>query len=327
MLKYILKRIGYMVVVLFIISTFLFWLYRQIPGDPARMLMGDTTGMSPEAVEDLYLQIRHIMGLDYPVFVQYVRWMFNMATGELGVSMHYRRPVLDVIRTPIFWTVVLNVTVMVIVFFITIPAGIMSAVKRGSVLDNSTLVVTVIGLSIPTFLIAMIFMVVFAVFLGWLPMTGMHTPLIPEGQWAQLVDRARHMVLPVMAIVVGGMGPMTRIVRAAMCDALTEDYVRTARAKGLTEKVVIYSHAFRNALIPLVTAITGWFMGIFGGSVVIESLFSWSGMGQVMLNSLMRTDYAVAMAMQVFYALVSLVAILLMDLIYGLVDPRIRVAS
>jgi peptide/nickel transport system permease protein len=158
----------------------------------------------------------------------------------------------------------------------------------------------------------------------------MHSPLLVSGETPTLTmffDRAWHMFLPVLAMVLSSLGVMTRYVRAAMCDALTEDYVRTARAKGLREKVVIYSHAFRNVMIPLVTTITGMFMTLFGGSVVIERTFSWAGMGNVMINSIMRSDYAITMSVQVFYILVAILSLLVMDLVYGLVDPRIRIAG
>jgi len=329
MLKYILKRLGYMLIVLTIMSVFFFVLYEFMPGDRVRSFMPDTAGWTAEMIEIEYQLISDMLGIGQNPFVRYSRWITNMLTGDMGFSVFYRRPVVDVIRTPIMWTVVLNLVVMAFTLGLTIPIGIITAVKRGSLFDNGALVLTVLGISLPIFLFAMLLIIIFAVFLGWLPLMGMHSPLIVPGEVSFLTmffDRVRHMILPVMAMTLSSLGVMTRYVRATMCDALTEDYVRTARAKGLAEKVVIYSHAFRNVMIPLVTSITGMFMTLFSGSVVIESIFSWSGMGQVMLSSIMRQDYAITMSMQIFYALVAVVALLVMDLVYGLVDPRIRVA-
>lgn len=330
MLKYILKRLGYMVLILIIVSVFLFTLYEFMPGDRVRAFMGDTAGWDEGLIQAEYERIRAVLGLDQNAFVRYTRWVANIVQGDLGYSAFYRRPVLDVIRTPILWTVVLNVVVMIFTLALTIPIGILTAVKRGSVFDNSALVLTVVGISLPGFLIAMLLIILFAVVLGVLPLMGMHSPMMVQGEapfFEMLFDRIRHMILPVAAMTLSSLGVMTRFVRAAMCDALTEDYVRTARAKGLREKIVVYSHAFRNVMIPLVTSVTGMFMTLFSGSVVIERVFSWSGMGQVMINSIMRSDYAIALAMQVFYVFVAMVALLMMDLIYGLVDPRIRVQN
>jgi peptide/nickel transport system permease protein len=228
------------------------------------------------------------------------------------------------------WTVILNLVVMFFTLLLTIPIGILTAVKRGSVFDNSMLVLTVVGISLPLFLFAMLLIIIFAVLIPILPLQGMHAALLVPGEVSILTmffNRARHMVLPVTAMTLSSLGVMTRYVRATMCDALTEDYVRTARAKGLREKVVIYSHAFRNVMIPLVTSITGMFMTLFSGSVIIERIFGWSGMGQTMLESIMRQDYAITMSVQMFYVLVAIMALLLMDLVYGLVDPRIRVVK
>jgi len=317
-----------MILSLFLISMIMFSIFQFMPGDPVMLMMeGEMDTMTPEEWEAAVESIRAMMGLDGPVVYRYYRWITNMVQGNWGFSSLNRRPVLDVIRVPIMWTVILNVTALTIGFGITIPLGIFSAVKRGKAFDNSTLVFTTIGFSMPNFLVAILFVVIFAVFAGWLPMAGMSSPIPPDDTWPMIVDRLRHVVLPLLTITFVGLASMTRYVRAVMCDALTEDYIRTARSKGLREKVVIFSHAFRNALVPIVTFMAGALMGMFSGSIVIESVFNWSGMGVVMINSLFAGDYAVVMAMNMFYIGVALISILIMDLMYGLVDPRIKIAG
>jgi len=328
MLKFVLKRLVYICLTMVAISIVLFAIFQFMPGNPVlRMMEGRMDQMSPEEFEAEYAAVRAMMGLDGHIAYQYVRWVINMLRGDWGISIVHRRPVLEVIRVPIGWTVVLNLAAISIGFFITIPLGIFSAVKRGKAFDNTTMVLTTLGFSMPTFLVAILFIILFSVFWQVLPIAGMIAPIPPEGTWLRFLDRLRHMALPLMTITFVSLAGMTRYVRAAMCDALSEDYVRTARSKGLKDKVVIFSHAFRNALVPVVTLMAGTLMGMFGGSIVIENIFSWSGMGQVMIGSIFAGDYSVVMAMNVFYAVVALLSILIMDLAYGLVDPRIKVAG
>jgi len=297
-----------------------------MPGDPVLMFMADRQdGLTPAQWQAEYDAIRATLNLDGPVWRQYISWITRYVTGDWGQSLIHRRPVTDIIRVPIGWTVLLNITAITIAFIITIPLGIMSAVKRGKFFDKATMVFTTIGFSMPTFLVAILFIILFAVFLQWLPIHGMISPIPPTETLARFFDRVRHMILPIITITFVSLAGLTRYMRAAMCDALSEDYIRTARAKGLREKVVVYSHAFRNALVPIVTVMTGTLMGLLSGSVVIETIFNWSGMGTTLLSSITGGDYAVAKAIVVLFSAVSLLSILVMDITYGLVDPRIKV--
>ena len=328
MLKFICRRLIYICLSLIVITIMLFTLFRQLPGDPVlQWMLGDGTTLTPEQFDIEYARISAMLGMDGPVIYQYFRWITLLLQGDWGWSFVHNRAVLDVIRVPIGWTVVLNIAAISISFLITIPLGIFSAVKRGKAFDNGTMVFTTIGFSMPTFLVGILMIVIFAVFLQVLPTSGMISPIPPTEPFARFLDRIRFAILPLMTLTFVGLAGMTRYVRAQMCDALSEDYVRTARSKGLTEKVVIFSHAFRNALVPVVTLVAGTLIGLFAGSLVIERTFGWSGMGVVMIDSLMAGDYAIVKAMNVFYAFVSLTAILIMDLAYGLVDPRIKVAG
>lgn len=325
MLKYIIKRLGYLIFVLFLVSIILFGIFKLVPGDPAKiMIEGQRLSMSPEAYEKLYEDTRLALGLDQPVIVQYFKWAGQTLQGNLGYSTQYMKPVVDVIKVPLANTIKLNLLTMVLTFIITIPLGITTAVKKYSTYDNTVQVLSVVGYSIPSFIIALVFIFLFAVTFQIFPISGTMTAGSTLTGWADTVDKLRHMALPVMVMTFGSLGGITRYVRGAMIEALQMDYIRTARAKGLKEKVVIYVHAFRNSLIPLVTIVTGWLVSLFGGSVIIESIFNWNGMGSLLVSSLRQQDFSVAMAIQIFFVLLVLVGNLIMDLGYSLVDPRVK---
>lgn len=328
MLKYILKRLLYLVFVFFIVSIIMFGIYKCVPGDPARMMIDSSKQtVDPERYEQMYQNARERLGLNDPIPVQYVKWIGNMLTGDFGFSSQYRRPVADIVAAPIGNTVMLNIASMILVFLITIPLGIITAVKKGSVLDNTVQVGTVIGYSLPNFVIALIFIFLFTKVMPIFPISGMNTAGITGSGFEVFMDKMYHMALPCIVMTFASLGGITRYVRAAMIDVLREDYIRTARAKGLREKVVIYSHAFRNALIPIVTILTGWVVSVFAGSVVIETIFLWNGIGKVLYDALLQRDFMVVLAMQMFYVVLTLAGNLLMDLAYMVVDPRVKLNS
>ena len=222
-------------------------------------------------------------------------------------------------------TIYINIFSTLVALAITIPLGIYCAVHKRSKTDNTVQVLSIVGYSIPVYIIALIFILLFAVTLGWLPVFGMQTPGNNFTGFRAFIDRVYYMILPVLVMTVGSLGGMTRYVRAAMIEALSMDYIRTARAKGLREKVVIYSHAWRNALLPVITVLIGWFISIFSGSLIIEQMFALNGMGQLYYQGLMNNDFELALAIQMFYVLIALVGQLITDLSYGIVDPRVRV--
>lgn len=328
MLRYLLRRLIYMVLVLAVLSVVLFGIYKLVPGDPALLLV-DVSGSAanPELFARQYQEARETLGLDSPIHIQYLRWVGNLLRGDLGFSAQYRAPVSQVIGEPLKNTLLLNLSSLVLVFSIAIPLGILTAVKKDSTLDRAVGAITAVGVSLPSFLISLLFIYLFSVKLQWFPISGSGTPGVSLTGVPLLLDRLRYMALPLAVITLGSLAGITRYVRGAMIEALSEDYIRTARAKGLGEKTVIYSHAFRNALIPIVTIATNWFVSIFGGSVVIESIFLWNGIGRTLFNSLRQQDFAVVLAMQIFYVLLTLLGNLLMDVTYGLVDPRVRVGG
>ncbi len=338
MLRYILRRLVYIVILFLIITFMMYALYNLIPSDPARaQLEGMRNTLKPAEYEALYKQTRLELGLDDPLPWRYARWMgmvpdrmgdYNgILQGNFGFSNFYKKPVIDVIPEPMKFTVFINIFVTVFALGITIPLGIRTAVKKDSALDRSVQVFSVLGYSIPIHIIALVFIFLFAVVLRWFPVMGMKTAGSSYTGWAAFKDSIYHITLPVIVLVFGSLGSMTRYVRSAMIDALSMDYVRTARAKGVREKVVIYSHAWRNALLPVITIIISWFLGIFGGSTITETTFSLNGMGRLNIQALNNKDYELALAIQLFYIVISLVGRLIIDLSYGLVDPRVRITK
>lgn len=325
MLKYILKRLVYVVFVFLIVSVIMFVLYKSVPGDPvAMMLDASKKTMNPAQYEQVYQQTRERMGLDKPIPVQYAYWLGNMLTGDLGFSTKYKMPVSQIVAAPLENTLLLNICSLVLAFAITIPLGILTAVKKNSAFDQTVQVGTIVGYSLPAFVIALLAIFIFSVKLPVFPISGTASAGSTAVGMAAFGDKLYHMCLPLIVMTLTSLGSITRYVRAAMIDVLSQDYIRTARAKGLREKVVIYSHAFRNALIPLVTILTTWFVGVFGGSVVIESIFAWNGIGKVLFDGLIQRDFMVVLAMQMFYVVLTLAGNLIMDIGYALVDPRVK---
>jgi len=303
----------------------MFTLFKLSPSDPVRMYTeGLKNDMRPADFERYQEQIRVMLGLDQPLVIQYLKWMGRMLVGDFGRSLVYRQPVIEVIKAPMINTLRLEAITMFFVFLITIPLGITTAVKKGTIYDNSVQVVTILGLSLPSFIISLAAILIFSVLLGWLPVGGAYTPGIQMGGLASFLDKAKHMVLPILVMTFTSLGSLTRYIRATMIDALRMDYIRTARAKGLTEKVVIYSHAFRNSMIPFMTILISWFLSLFGGSVMIETIFNWNGMGKLYISSITSFDFAVALSLGMFYVLIGLIGNLIIDIVYTFVDPRIR---
>ena len=346
MAKYVVKRIAYMLVVLLILSFIMFMIYNMVPSNRAytdafNEVKGLSKVLSPDEVdakfEELYLQYQRKYGTDTDSkILQYARWMgfaplydgsFNgLLQGNFGYSNFFKQDVIKVIEAPMSNTIFINIFSTIAALSITIPLGIYCAVHKGKKIDSGVQVVTMVGYSMPIYIIALIFMFFFCVFWRIFPISGTKTAgAIYTSGWEEFVDMFKHICLPVIVMTFASLGGMTRYVRSSMIDALSMDYIRTARAKGLKEKVVIYSHAWRNALLPVITSIIGWFLSIFSGSVIIENTFSLNGMGKLYWTGLNNLDYELVLAIQMFYTVISLMGSLLMDISYGLVDPRVRV--
>lgn len=335
--KYIVKRIIYIVVVFFILSFLIYMIYNLLPVDKAaEAARAEITANRNLNYDERYEYWQHRYGTNGTKFERYLRWLgvypysdgsYNgLFQGNLGNSTKFGRPVAEVLVEPMKNTVFINIFATILALGITIPLGIFCAVKRGSKRDVAVQVGTIVGYSLPVFIIAIVFIWLFAVILGWFPVSGMQTAgSLNWSAWDRFWDKMYHLALPLIVMTFASLGGMTRYVRAAMIEALSMDCVRTARAKGVREKVVIYSHAWRNALLPVITLIIGWFLAIFSGSLMIENIFGLNGIGKIYYDALNGSDNEVILALQMFYIIISLVGNLIIDLVYGLVDPRVRV--
>ncbi len=320
-----------LVPVVFIISIILFGMLHAMPGDPVMLLLPiDPTGASTERDADfdrIYAETAARYGYDQPIPVQYVRWVGNTLSGNLGYSTQYSRQVTEVVAGPLRNSLVLNIGSTILAFIISIIVGIKSAVRQGKLYDRFWQVMSMVGYSLPTFFIAMILIFVFGQKLQWLPSSSMPPGSLfraDNGTIAYFLEWIRILILPTVTLTIGSFASTSRYVRNAMIESLSQDYIRTARSKGVSERNVIYSHAFRNALIPVVTVVAWGIAGMFGGSAITERMFSFNGIGNYLITGVMNRDFSLVLAMNMFYTLIALSANVAMDIGYALVDPRIK---
>ncbi len=336
MAKYIFKRLGYLLLVLLLLSFLVFVVYNMLPVDKAAdMAMQEVAANKHLSYAERYLYWQRRLGLDGNIFTRYFRWLGaapyysgafqGLLQGNLGSSVAYGKPVAEVIKEPLLNTIFLNLFATAAALGITIPLGIFCAAKRGSKRDLAVQVGTIVGYSMPVFITAILFIWLFAVKLNIFPVSGMSSIGKDYTGFRAFLDKLYHFALPLLVMTFCSLGGMTRYVRASMTEALQLDCIRTARAKGVRERRVVRSHAWRNALIPVVSLIIGWLLGIFSGSIMIENIFGINGIGKVYFDALTANDNEIVLAMQMFYILLALVGNLFVDLAYGLVDPRIRV--
>jgi peptide/nickel transport system permease protein len=322
--KYIFKRLIEMIPVLLGITIISFTAMKIAPGDP----ISHITDLNPNINEEAVKRIRAHYGLDEPMYVQYLKWLKNMLMLDFGRSFSSdNRPVIDKIFERIPITLLINILSMVLIMSIAIPIGVTSAVKQDSFFDKGTTLFVFLGFAMPTFWLALLLMILFGVKLEWLPMSGFRslnyahlTPL------AQVIDIAKHLLLPIFVSAFGHLAGMSRYMRQNMLEVIRQDYITTARAKGLDERSVIYGHALRNALLPVITLLGLSVPGLIGGSVIFETIFAIPGMGQLFYQSVMMRDYPTIMGILVIGAVLTLLGNLLADLSYSLADPRIRVS-
>ena len=312
MKKYILKRIWGGLQVMFVIATIVFLIVRVIPGDPAAVMLG------PDATAEDVSHLREQMGLNRSLPVQYAQFMGNLAVGNLGDSIFLNRPVLTALAERAEPTIFLTLFAIVIAVAIGIPTGVISAINRGKPLDQATLAGSMLAASLPSFWLGLIFMQFFAVKLGWFPVSGYGDPD------AGILERLKHLVLPAMVLGLSSSALITRFTRGNMLDVLGKDYVRTARAKGLSEFVVVMKHAFRNALIPILTIIGMTLALLLGGAVVTETVFNLPGVGNLVVSAVLRRDYPVIQGALIVIAAIYVLVNLMIDLLYVVIDPRVR---
>jgi len=322
MLRYLLKRLAILVPTFIGITVVCFLVIHLAPGEPTSMQAELNPKITPEAIQ----QLKRHYGLDKPLPVQYLIWMKNLSRLDFGASISAdSRPVWDKIRERLPITISINVASMIIIFIVSIPLGVISAVRRGSMLDRAITVFVFIGFSIPGFWLALICMDFLGVRLMWLPISGIHSQGYEHlGALAKVWDITRHLALPVFISAFGSLAGMSRYMRSSMLEIIRQDYILTARAKGLSERAVIYRHAMRNALLPVITILGLSVPGLIGGSVIFESIFSIPGLGKLFYDGIMMRDYNLIMGSLTIGAVLTLLGNLIADLAYSVADPRIR---
>jgi peptide/nickel transport system permease protein len=314
--RYILRRLVIAVPMLVAISFLVFSLLQVTPGDPVDAYLPPDQPIPPEVREEM----RRQLGLDRPFLVRYGYWLKEVVQGNLGFRTIAKEPVTDAIANRIGATLLLMGTAMSIGILLGVGFGVVAAVRQYSLLDGLLTVIAFLGLSVPVYLSGLIGLYLFSLRFDWFPSGGYSTP----GQPATVTDRLHHLVLPASIIALNYLASIMRYTRTAMLEVLGQDYVRTGRAKGLRERIVVGRHAFRNALLPVVTVIGANLAYLLGGAVFIESIFGWPGLGRLFLEGVGQRDYPLIMGMTLFLAVMILMANLITDVVYAFVDPRIR---
>ena len=305
MVKYIIRRLIAMIPVVIGITFLVFMIMQLAPGDPVRMILGDSA--EPEAIEAM----REEMGLNDPVLVQYGRYMVNLLHGDMGTSYTNQRPVAHEVFSRVPATFELALVSAVVSILIAIPLGVVAAVKQNTLFDNLSMVLSLVGISMPAFWLALMLMLVFSLRLGWFPVQGNS-------------DGWRSFVLPSIAIGFMNMAAIARTTRSSMLETIRQDYIRTARSKGISEGEVIMHHAFGNALIPTITVVGVQLGGLLGGAVLTETVFAWPGLGRLMVQAVYNRDVPVVMGCIVILSIGFSIVNLIVDLAYGFIDPRVR---
>jgi len=323
MLRYMAGRLLMMVPLLVGITIVTFIVIHLAPGNPVEV----ATEMNPKASAQARENLKRLYGLDKPLHVQYASWLGRFVRLDFGESYSDGRKVLDKITERLPLTITINIFQLLGAFLIAMPLGIISAVRQNSIFDKTSTVFVYLGISMPSFALGLLLMLIFGVKLGWLPISGIQS-LDASGldflalQW----DRLQHIVLIVFIGAFGGLAGYSRYIRSSMIEVVRQDYIRTARAKGLPESAVIYKHALRNALMPTITILGLSLPGLIGGSVILEALFSIPGMGQLFWQAVTARDYPLVMGELVIGSILVLVGNMLADISYALVDPRVKLS-
>jgi peptide/nickel transport system permease protein len=324
--KYLTKRLLVLIPTFFGITIISFMVMHLAPGEP----IGVQADMNPKMTPEMRERLRAQYGLDKPIYIQYGRWLKGLAGLDLGRSFAPdRAPVWEKIKERLPVTILINSISLALILLIGIPIGVASAAGQGGLFDKVMTIIIFLFYAAPSFWVALILMLYFGVELGWLPISGLHSLMNYQDMslFEKIIDWARHLFLPVVVSALGGLAGLSRYVRSSMLEVMRQDYIVTARAKGLPERTVIYHHALRNALLPLITILGLSLPGLIGGSVIFESIFAIPGIGQLMWTSVMSRDYPVLMGNLVIVSILTLLGNLLADIGYGLADPRIRTGT
>ncbi|OQB48843.1 MAG: Glutathione transport system permease protein GsiC [Firmicutes bacterium ADurb.Bin153] len=316
---YFVKRLAQIILIMAVVLTLNFFLPRVVSGDPARHLVED-----PRLTPEMKQEIRAQYGLDKPLFGQFVTYLAELSKGNLGMSFSYRRPVIEVIASKIPWTLVLTVSAKLISIIGGILYGCYAAWKRGRFADSALLSAAIVMTAVPSFWFAMILILIFGFTLRWLPPFGMMERGLAMMSPEMIASVAKHAVMPVFTMAFPGVISYAVLVRNSMVRIIGQDFIRTAKAKGASPASVLYRHAFKNATLPLVTSIGMNLAGVIGGAVVIETIFSWDGMGLLMIEASRSFDYPLMQGVMLILATVTVTANFLTDLVYAKLDPRVK---
>ncbi|MDR7534572.1 MAG: ABC transporter permease [Armatimonadota bacterium] len=326
--RYIARRLLAMVPLLFGISVVIFAIIRLVPGDPIVIMIG-----AENATPDEVVRLRQVLGLDQPIPIQYLKFLGRIATGDLGSSLASDEPVTRLIRERLPATIELTLAAMAVALAIAIPVGVLSAIRKYTIVDTAGTVAALLGISMPNFWLGVMLIFLFSLRLGWLPasgraesLTGGLVRLVATGDPAALLSAAAHLVLPAVTLGSALAAVVTRLTRSAMLEVIGQDYIRTARAKGLRGTRVVLRHALRNALIPVVTVVGLEFGALLGGAVITETIFAWPGIGRLAIRSIFQRDFPVVQGVVLMIAVVRICANLAVDVCYAVIDPRIRYA-
>jgi peptide/nickel transport system permease protein len=326
---YLIRRLLLVIPTFLGVSLVTFLLIQSVPGSPVYMKLRAGSGeiRSDAATEEIVAQTKALYGLDKPVPVQYALWLGRMVTLDFGLSYKDNRPVLDKILEALPNTLQLNFASILLAYLIAIPIGVFSATHRGSITDTVITLLVFLLFSLPTFWVAMLLIMFVGggEYANWFPIHGLSSIGAESLSWpAWLMDRLWHMVLPVFCLTYASLAGLSRFMRSGMLDTIRQDYVRTARAYGFSDRVVHYRYALRNALIPIITLLAGILPELIGGAIIIETIFSVPGMGRLAFEAMLSRDYPLVMGVTTFAALLTLAGLILSDILYAVVDPRIR---
>ena len=316
---YIVKRILIAIPLIIGLATVTFFIIHLAPGDP--MALYRNPEISPEVME----MMRKNLGLDQPLHIQYFKWLTSMARGNFGISFTAHRPVLDILKEAIPNTLQLTFLALLLDLIVGVVIGVISAIRQYTATDHSITVSALFIYSMPSFWLGLMLILLFSLVLGWLPASQMQSINADlYGFWHQLWDRITHLIMPVFVLGIATAAGTARFMRGSLLEVIRQDYIRTARAKGLSERVVVFKHGLRNALIPIVT-LTGLYLPfLLGGSVITETIFAWPGMGRVAVGAIFARDYPVVLAVNLIAAVMVVMGNLLADITYSVLDPRIR---
>ncbi|GIN57871.1 ABC transporter permease [Lederbergia ruris] len=313
---YVLKRVLYLIPTLIGASLLIFFLYSLVPGN----FIDADPNLTAERKAELYA----LYGFDQPVLKRYFIWMGNLLQGDLGYSLQFQRPVVEVLGNYLWSSFFVALASLILTWAIALVVGVVSATRQYSLFDSLATVLVFAGMATPSFFLGLILIKFLAVDLGWFPAGGMITTGSNHTGWAYIKDVGQHMILPVLVLTMLGIGGLARYFRTNMLEVIRQDFVRTARAKGLKEKTVVYKHALRNALLPAITLFAFELPALFSGAIITEQIFNWPGIGAIYMQAFTVRDYPLLMGFTMFIALLTVMSNLLADLLYGVADPRVR---